>query len=156
VRWSLQNADAKTNGWIIQKVTYASAVTDASDNSVVPTKDNKYGLAPEWYPLWEAWQVRGGQIFTGRSSDPHKRDKFAAGSFPARTAGSMTVAGRANFYPNLTLPESFVETMEEPTVMLPTTKVDPQIPGGTRWLDHIATTSWNSIKGSGTTTLTKV
>ncbi|HXO72028.1 MAG TPA: hypothetical protein VN838_23955 [Bradyrhizobium sp.] len=155
-RWSLQNATASTNGWIVQHVTVTQNVTDAAGAAVVPGQGTFGGLSTAWYPLWEAWQVRGGQVFVGGSATAHNADTYGQNPVGANTQGTTAVVGRANFYPNLTLPTGFTVKNAAPAWALPATNTDPNLIGGTGPLSHSLTATWNGVTGNGVTTVTTV
>lgn len=155
-RWSLQNATASTNGWIVQHVAVTQNVTDAAGTAVVTGQGGFGGLSTSWYPLWEGWQVRGGQVFIGGGNSPHGADTYAQAAVGANTQGTTSIAGRANFYPNLTLPVSFTVRNAAPAWALPVTNTDPAVIGGTGPLSHSLTATWDGVIGNGATTLTTV
>ena len=76
VRFSLENADASTEGWIVQKVSYDHYVRDASDTRLNPV--DLGGWDPSWAPYWEGWQVRGGQVFIGAGASLHNADTYGS------------------------------------------------------------------------------
>lgn len=156
VRWSIQNASGSTNGWIVQHVLVRQNVTNTAGSPVVPGQGSYGGLRTSWYPLWEAWQVRAGNIFVGGSASAHNADTYAQGAVGAGTKGKTEVAGRADFYPNLTLPASFTVRNTAPAWALPATNTDPGLAGGTGALDHNLTATWDSVSGTGATTATTV
>lgn len=151
MRWSLANADTSTNGWIVQRVFVTHHVTDAAGATVVPGTGGYDGFPASWTPYWEGWQVRSGQVFVGGTTSPHVADTFSQPPIGAHTEGWSGIAGRADFYPNLTLPASFVPTNTAPAFALPMTTTNPSLTGGTGALDHIITASWDSIGGTGVT-----
>lgn len=152
-RWSLQNASSSTEGWIVQHVVVRHNVVDASDNPIVPGQGGYGGLSTAWYPLWEAWQVRGGQVFVGGGASPHNADTYAQSPVGPNTKGSTEVVGRADFYLGLTLPTSFTVRNSAPAWALPVTNTSPSLTGGTGALDHNLTATWDGVGGTGTTTL---
>lgn len=155
-RWSIQNADTSTNGWIVQHVVVQQNVTDASSAAVTPGTGTYGGLQTAWYPIWEAWQVRGGQVFVGGSTSPHNADTYGQDPVGPSTKGTTKVIGSADFYPNLTLPTSFTVRNAAPAWSLPVTNSDPALTGGTGALDHNLTATWDGVAGDGTTTATPV
>jgi hypothetical protein len=155
-RWAIQNATTSTNGWIVQHVVVHQNVTDASNNPIVPGTGSYGGLRTSWYPLWEAWQVRGGQVYVGGSSQAHNADTYGQGPVGPSTKGTTEVIGRADFYPNLTLPSGFTVRNAAPAWALPATNSNPGLTGGTGALDHNLTATWNGVAGTGATTVTTV
>lgn len=155
-RWSIQNATASTNGWIVQHVLVTQNVTDSSGAAVTPGQGGYGGLRTSWYPLWEAWQVRGGSVFVGGSTTPHNADTYGQDVVGASTRGTTAITGRADFYPNLTLPASFTVRNAPPAWALPATNTNPNLTGGTGVLSHDLTATWNGVSGTGATTVTTV
>jgi len=163
VRWSIDNATTSTNGWIVQHVVVRQNVEawypplrPGNTLPIVPGEGGYGGLRASWYPLWEAWQVRGGQVFVGGSTSPHNADTYGQGPVGADTKGKTEVIGRADFYPNLTLPASFTVRNRAPAWALPVTNTDPNLSGGTGVLDHNLTATWDGVGGTGATTATTV
>jgi hypothetical protein len=154
VRWSLQNATASTHGWIVQLVSVGHSVSDSSGAAVTPGTGSYGGLRHSWYPLWEAWQVRRGQVFVGGSTSPHNADTYSQGRVGASTRGATAVLGWANFYPNLTIPSAFTVRNAAPAWALPVTNSNPGLTGGTGELKHNLIASWNGVTADGTTTVT--
>jgi hypothetical protein len=155
-RWSIQNGGSATNGWIVQHVVVRQTVTDAAGTAVTPGQGSYGGLSTSWYPLWEAWQVRGGAVFVGGSTSPHNADTYGQNPVGASTKGKTEVVGRADFYPNLTLPSGFTVRNAAPAWALPATNTDPGLTGGTGALDHNLTATWDGVGGTGVTTATTV
>jgi hypothetical protein len=111
VRWGLNNADATTNGFIVQKLTF-----DLRRRKCAGGDDNfqkKY---------WEAWEVRGGQIFVGTSTSRHNADTFQVPSTPDE-CGVNFEEGKAKFIPNYTAPRSWAGVPEAGS--LPATETEP-------------------------------
>jgi hypothetical protein len=160
-QWSIDGATAATNGWIVQHVVVRHAVEAwhppllvGSTLPIVPSQSPYGGLNESWYPLWEAWQVRGGAVFVGGSASAHKADTYSQGPVGANTKGTTEVIGRADFYPNLTLPKDFTVRNAAPAWALPATNTDPGLTGGTGALDHNLTAKWDGVSGTGVTTAT--
>ena len=123
---------------------------------IVPGDGGYGGLRTSWYPLWEAWQVRGGAVFVGGSTTSHNADTYGQDSVGPDTKGTTEVVGRADFYPNLTLPADFTVRNAAPAWALPATNTDPNLTGGTGALDHNLTATWDAVNGSGSTAATTV
>jgi hypothetical protein len=154
VRWSIQNAVSSTNGWIVQHVALRQNVTNAAGATVVPGRGVYGGLPTAWYPLWEAWRVRNGAVLIGDSTAPHNADTYAQNAVGSRTKGQTEIVGRADFYPDLTLPASFAVRAAAPAWSLPVTNTNPNLTGGTGALDHNLTAVWDSVGVTGATTAT--
>jgi hypothetical protein len=160
-RWSIDNATSSTNGWIVQHVRVRQNVSawhppllPGNTSRITPGQPPWNGLSESWYPIWEAWQVRGGSVFVGGGTTPHNADTYGQPSIGANTVGSTEVIGVANFYPNLTLPSTFTVTNSAPAWALPVTTTDPGLTGGTGPLDHNLTATWDGVNGNGTTAAT--
>lgn len=154
VKWSVKNATSSTNGWVAQKVELMRDVKDCSTPpNAVPYSAGK-GLNPAWCPLWEAWQVRGGSVFVGKSTSPHQADTYGARPIGDSTKGNVQVKGTAEYYDGLTLPSSFTVTNAAPTWALPATKTQPTLSGGTGAIDHSLKATWDCCTSVKTTTIT--
>jgi hypothetical protein len=70
--------------------------------------------------------------------------------------GTTEVVGRADFYPNLTLPASLTVHNAAPAWALPVTNTDPGLSGGTGALDHNLTATWGGVNNTGATLATTV
>ena len=163
VRWSIDNATTSTNGWIVQHVVVRQNVEawhppllPGATMPIVPGQGSYGGLSESWYPLWEAWQVRGGAVFVGGSTSPHSADTYGQGAVGPNTKGTTEIVGSADFYPSLTLPTAFTVKNAAPAWALPATNTDPRLTGGTGALDHNLTATWDGVGGTGATTATTV
>jgi hypothetical protein len=163
VRWSIDHATTSTNGWIVQHVDVRQDVESwhppLLPGHTLPITAGQTpwgGLSKSWYPIWEAWQVRGGAVFVGDSTATHNADTFAQNPVGASTKGKTEVVGRADFYPDLTLPTDFSVSNSAPAWSLPVTNADPALKGGTSALDHKLTATWDGVNDTGTTTATTV
>lgn len=150
VQWSIDNATSSTNGWVVQKVALNRNVTDCSGNAKAAGLNE---LKPSWYPLWEAWQVRSGQVYIGRLASLHQSDTYGQGGPGDNTKGSVSVLGTAEYYDRLTLPSSFKVTNSAPTWSLPATTSQPTLTGGTGSLAHNLTATWDCCTSNKATTL---
>jgi peptidoglycan hydrolase-like protein with peptidoglycan-binding domain len=155
-RWSLQNANNTTNGWIVQRLLVRQNVTDAGNAAVTPGQGIYGGFPASWTPYWEGWQVRDGNIFVGKTTAPHNADTYSQGPVGEHTQGTTEELGQADFYPGITTPESWPVNNAAPAWALPMTKSDPGLSGGTGELDHNLTATWNSVTGDGQTTATTI
>ncbi len=154
--WSIENATSTTAGWIVQHVNVTQSVTNAAGTAITPGTGSFGGLRTAWYPIWEAWQVRGGAVFVGSSTSPHRADTYGQDEVGASTRGTTSVVGSADFYPNLTLPAAFTVTNSAPAWSLPVTTTDPALSGGTGALAHNLTATWDGVGGTGATSVTTV
>jgi len=153
-RWSLQNANNTTNGWIVQRLLVRQNVMDAGSAAVTPGQGIYGGFPASWTPYWEGWQVRGGNIFVGKTTAPHNADTYSQGPVGEQTQGTTEELGQADFYPGITTPESWPVSNAAPAYALPMTRSDPGLTGGTGELDHNLTATWNGVTGDGRTTTT--
>ncbi len=157
VKWSIDNADSTTNGWVVQKVELISSATDCSkEKNPVDLETNAGALKPSWYPIWEAWQVKGGKVYIGRLNSLHNADTYGQGSIGDNTKGSTTVKGTAEYYDGLTLPSSFVVKNTAPAWALPVTTTQPTLTGGTGSLQHDLTGTWDCCGADKSTKITTV
>ena len=150
-RWSVRDVESTTKGWIVQHVVVRQNVKDADGAAVAPGEGDYGGLRTSWYPLWEAWQVRGGKVYVGRGRSSHRADNYSQRPVAENTQGTTEVVGRADFYPDLTLPSSFKVTNKAPAWSLPATTTDPGLTGGTGVLDHDLTAKWDGVDDTGDT-----
>ena len=141
VQWSIENKDASTKGWIVQKVDVKSDVFNCDASRVDLEKTNSW--KPSLVPYWEAWKVDGGNVFVGDSNSPHQADTFSQGPLGDNTKGTTKMLGTADFYPNLVLPASFKVRPAHPAHSLPVATSDPSLSGGTGNLNHNLTATWD-------------
>jgi hypothetical protein len=152
-QWSLNGATDKTNGWIVQKLTIKQDVKDDKGAVVTPGKAPWGGFAADKTPYWEGWQVRNGKIYIGSSNSLHGADTYSQGPVGDKTVGRTDEIGDADFYPDLTLPDSFAQRENHPGGSLPIALSDPSLSGGTGAVDHSLNATWDSVKGNGDTTV---
>jgi hypothetical protein len=138
IRWILKNSGLQTRGIIVQRVDLVREVQDCAGNAV-PYNTGR-GLNPDWYPVWEAWDVNGTKI-TPIENGVH--DRFGQTHLGDNTRGRTIIRGTAEYYDNATRPNSFTPTGQPPTNNLPATRSDPRIAGGTGAIDHSATATWD-------------
>ena len=111
VRWGLNGATASTNGFIVQELTF-----DLQREKCAGGDSNfkkKY---------WEAWEVRGGQIFVGTSTSKHNADTFRVPPTPDHK-GVNFEEGKAKFIPDYTEPRTWAGVPEAGS--LPATQTAP-------------------------------
>lgn len=94
VHW---NVPAKSNGWIIQHVSFGNYVTKADG-----TLANSNNGTSEY---WEAWEVKDGSVFVGPATggSAHVADTFRTVDEGANKRGSVGVTGRVKFIPGYAL-----------------------------------------------------
>ena len=165
VEWSIDGASGSTYGLIVQHVVlrqnvkaWLSPLEPGHDIlTVEPGQNGRGGLSTSWYPIWEAWPVRGGMVFVGEHVTGSAGSDFY-GQTPVgeNTKGTTELIGRADFFPNLTLPAGFTVRNTAPAWSVPMTTTDPGLTGGTGALDHDLTATWDGINGDGATTATTV
>ena len=113
VMWNIP--DRRANGYVIQHVRFMGNVTNCAGNPV--TSNN--GSPPNDY--YEAWRVVNGRVRCGNltvacaSSD----DTFTTINEPSGTRGTVTVRGRASFFPDYRLSSTWVTTTGHPAGALP-------------------------------------
>jgi len=136
VRFSVENADATTNGYIVQRINVTYTRRDCTGNDMPVT-----GVGT--FPFWEAWGVRGGNVFIGDTANPHNADTY--GDPPmGNSSGSSDTVGRAEFFPNAVLP-AHMRANNPDTLAgdLRSSTTDPALSGGTGSIPHNITASWN-------------
>ena len=74
----------------------------------------------------------------------------------AKTKGSISIKGTAEFYEGLAKPPSFKATAGSPAGMLPIVRAKPTLAGGTGAISHNLTATWDSTGGDETTTVSVV
>ncbi len=137
VRFSVDNADASTNGYIVQKVdaNYSRENCDGT-NSPVP------GIGT--FPFWEAWGVRAGKVYVGDTNSPHNADTYTDPNMGELTRGSIAIVANAEFFPNVVLPAHMIANNPKTQAQsLRSTIVDPKLTGGTGSIPHNLTASWD-------------
>lgn len=147
VQWELDK-NSPAGGWIVQGVNVAGNVKD-KDDKPLPTGWESY------VPYWEAWQVRAGQkVTTYAEGGDVLDDTFANPSYADGSKGEVSETGTPQFYEGLTLPTSFKANGVVPAGILPATKSDPGLTGGSGLIAHEIKAKWDSSKGDDTTTVT--
>ena len=137
VRFSVENADASTNGYIVQKVNAMYNRTDCAGT-------NKPVTGIGTFPFWEAWGVRGGKVYIGDTAQEHNADTFADDPMGDSTKGSIVVKGTPEFFPNVTLPAHMkANNPDTQALSLRSSITDPGLTGGTGAISHDLTASWN-------------
>ncbi len=156
VQWSIDNATTATDGWIVQNVNVAINAKDCTNVSVDAKAKTGGGFDPSWFPFWEAWQVRGGNVFVGGSTSAHSADTYNLPPIGDNTKGTSQVTAKAEFFPGATLPTGFTPRNSPPAMSLPYTQTNPSLTGGTGALDHNMTATWDCCQPNKTTTVTTV
>jgi len=137
VRFSVENTDATTTGYVVQKVDVTYARKDCIGNDKPVT-----GIGT--FPYWEAWGVRGGKVFIGDTASEHNADTYADPAMGDRTYGSIAVKGTAEFFPNVTLPAHMkANNPATQAGALRSSTTDPALAGGTGSIPHDLTASWD-------------
>jgi hypothetical protein len=157
VQWQLDQA-SPSGGWVVQKVEMPYDVKDCAGTAVDPAVMG--GFQPSWCPYWEAWQINKGQKVTTYAEKGDVEDDTFSSSFnagPAATSkGTMTEKGTAEFYEGLTLPAAFQPTNAAPAWILPMTKTDPALTGGSGAIAHELTATWDCCSADKSTKVTPV
>jgi hypothetical protein len=112
VKWGLSGATDKTNGFIVQQLTF-----DFKREKCVGDGRNDF-----YKRYWEAWEVRGGKIFVGTSASPHSADTFSGESTPTQK-GVNREDGKAKFMPDYKEPAKWGKIPEARD--LPATEKEP-------------------------------
>jgi len=162
VQWQLDKASEK-GGWIVQRVDFKvdARELDTSKgmlNSAMravgakPTKaydlPGKLGVDPAWLTrYWEAWPVKADQsVTTYAKGGDREDDTYAFPSFGPNSRGTVGSVGQAEFHEGLTLPAQFAVTNAAPAWILPITRSQPKLKGGTGAIPHTLSAKWDSIK----------
>jgi hypothetical protein len=151
VRWGIPASEARSAGWIIQKVNKTFEATDCNGRPVTPTSFDD----PSGYPFWEAWEFTAGQnVWVGPASSgsAHSGDTFSGSDYGAGTKGKKTVTGEVKAIVGFTLPAGMTARNAAPAWALPYTRSEPAqfantLPGAA----HTLTAEWNCCP-SGTVT----
>lgn len=150
IQWKLDKPST-TGGWIVQRVDARRDVKDASGAAVPVTN----GWDPAWTPYWEGWKVNPGKSVTTYAETGDLEDDTYAGTAGGdNTKGSFTMTGHADFYEGATLPATMTPTNAAPAWILPFTKTDPSLPGGTGAIAHDLTATWDCTGTTKSTTIT--
>jgi len=140
VQWVLGKKTTK-GGWVVQKVNVNRNVTDCAGTAKAPGSNE---LNPSWYPIWEAWKINKNQkVTTYAEGGDVMDDGYGSGAAGNNTKGSVEVVGKAEFYDGLKLPSSFKVTNKAPAWILPVTKSDPGLTGGSGAIDHNLKAEWS-------------
>jgi hypothetical protein len=150
IQWKLDKATT-VGGWVVQRVDAVRNVTDKKGKKVPVGK----GWNPAWTPYWEGWKINPGQSVTTYAETGDLEDDTYSGSAGGdNTKGTFTMTGKAEFYEGATLPKSMKPTNKAPAWILPFTKKDPKLQGGTGAIDHDLTATWDCTGSTKTTTIT--
>jgi hypothetical protein len=130
-------ADSTVGGIIVQLVTASFAITDCRGGTLGRPVALPPPVDPDWWPLYEAWQVNPGRTRTSgftdqgiRTDDNWDMPSFDESSVGVPTRGTITITGIADYYDGQVLPADFAPTGEPPTGLLPTSKFFwPAFPG---------------------------
>lgn len=123
VRWGLNGATAATNGFVVQQLTF-----DLSRERCTGGRNDFRKT------YWEAWQVRGGNIFVGTTNSPHNADTFSVQPTPNQR-GINFEEGQATYIDGYTAPTTWGHVPE--ALALPATMT---IPAG--WNRHVKLLRW--------------
>lgn len=164
VQWKLDKPSPK-GGWIVQRVDFKANAKESDATAkqniisktlgIKPMKKvdlmAKLGVDPASLTrYWEAWPVNPGQsVTTYAEGGDLEDDTYAFPSFGPGTKGEVGSAGVAEFYEGLTLPSSFKATNTAPAWILPITRSQPKLKGGTGSIPHTLLATWDSIKQDG-------
>lgn len=137
VKFSVENSDDKTKGYIVQKINAVYKRTDCDGKNKPVTGIGKF-------PYWEAWGVRNGKVFVGDTESEHQADHYADDPMGDSTKGSIVVTGVAEFFPNAVLPAHMkANNPETQAHSLRSSLTDPALSGGTGSISHDLTASWD-------------
>jgi hypothetical protein len=136
VRFSVENADNATNGYIVQKIDakYTRTTCEGADKPVG-------GIGT--FPYWEAWGVRSGKVYIGDTNQEHNADTYSDDSMGDSTKGSIVVTGVPEFFPNAVLPAHMkADNPDTQAHSLRSSTQDPGLANGTGSIAHNLTATW--------------
>lgn len=137
VKFSVENSDDKTKGYIVQKINAVYTRTDCDGKDKPVTGIGKF-------PYWEAWGVRNGKVFVGDTESEHQADHYSDDVMGDSTKGSIAVTGVAEFFPNAVLPAHMkANNPDTQAHALRSSLTDPALSGGTGSISHDLTASWD-------------
>ena len=155
IQWILHAITAK-GGWVIQHVQVKFDVKDCDNKPIDVKKHTKGLLDPKWWPVWEAWKINKKQkVTTYAEKGDDQDDRYYMPEFGECTKGTITMQGSADFFEDLTLPKDFTVSNKPPTYILPATKTDPKLKGGSGAIKHNAKAEWDCCP-KGTVAETKL
>jgi len=112
------------------------------------------GPDPANWPLWELWEInKDKKVTTYAETGDTADDLYGMPTMGAKTKGSITIKGTAEFYEGLAKPDSFKVTAGSPAGILPIMRSKPTLAGGTGAISHNLKATWDSTGGDETTTL---
>jgi hypothetical protein len=150
IQWKLDKPTT-VGGWVVQRVDARRDVKDAKGKAVPVGKH----WNPAWTPYWEGWKINAGQSVTTYAETGDLEDDTYSGTAGGdNTKGTFTMTGKADFYEGATLPKHMKATNKPPAWILPFTKTDPKLTGGTGAIDHDLTATWDCTGTTKTTTIT--
>lgn len=123
VRWGLGGATAATSGFVVQQLTFNLSRERCTGGR------NDFRKT-----YWEAWQVRGGNIFVGTTTAPHSADTFSVPPTPDQR-GINYEEGQATYIDGYTAPTTWGHVPE--ALSLPATTT---MPAG--WNGHVKLFRW--------------
>jgi hypothetical protein len=141
IRWELDKATSK-GGLVVQKVEWMYDVKSCDEKKL-----DMAGIS--WYqdyqsPYWEAWEIRKGQkVTTHAERGVPMDDQFSAPSPGEKTKGKVLVTGTPEFYDGMKLPPDFKATGKPPAGILPMTRTDPTLTGGSGTILHSFGMEWD-------------
>ena len=150
IRWSLDKVTTP-GGWIVQEVDANFGAKDCENKPVdvaARAREKGANLRPRVH-LWEAWRVPPNQTQTLLAQIGYQYDDVfdSVLEFP-NTRGKYEVKAQADFHEGLELPASFGVNLLSPSVQLPMTERDPQLPEGTGKIPHNLLATWDCCPGS--------
>jgi hypothetical protein len=151
IQWVLDKPSPK-GGCIVQGVHTTIDVKD--DKGAKVDVKAKTGVNPANWPLWELWEVNKGQkVTTYAETGDTADDTYAMPAMGAKTKGTISILGSAEFYEGLAKPATFKPTPGSPAGILPIVRSQPTLAGGTGAISHNLTATWDSTAGDETTTV---
>lgn len=150
IQWVLDKPSPK-GGCVVQGVETTFDVKDDKGAKVDPKTK---GPDPANWPLWELWEIhKDKKVTTYAETGDTADDTYGMPTMGAKTKGSITIKGTAEFYEGLAKPDSFKVTAGSPAGILPIMRSKPTLAGGTGAISHNLTATWDSTGGDETTKL---
>jgi hypothetical protein len=144
IKWELDKKTTK-GGLVVQKI---DSQFDVKSCKGKPYELPKEHYDPSWFPYWEAWEIKKNEQVTNQGTgDDLYKWPFAI----TDSTGTYTTTGSAEFYDGAQLSKTDFKVMNKPPAgILPMTKNDPKLLGGTGSLTHNLKATWDCC-GKGKT-----
>ncbi len=137
IQWELDKVTTK-GGLVVQKAMAKFDVKDCKGNPYVVPKEY---FDPNWFPFWEAWEIKKNQKVTNYAGFD---DSYKWPAALTSTKGEYTATASAKFYDGVLLSNTNLKvTNKPPALELPMSKTDPKLPGGSNSVAHNLKATWD-------------